>query len=89
MMGVEGLGGCEGGGRVCVEVEGVEGEEVEEGVVEAGEGEESEEGVEELTGTAVRGLEGGALVFVGVSFCAGCTGLLGWGVVGTVLGGSG
>ena len=88
VMGVEGWGGCVGGGSVCAEVVGVEEEEVEEGVVEAGEGEEREGGVEELTGTAVRGLEGGALVFVGVSFCAGI-GLLGWEVGTTVLGGSG
>ena len=65
-----------------------EGEE-EEGVVEEGEGEDREGGVEELTGTAVRGLEGGTLVFVhgAVSFWA-WTGLLGCAVGTVALGGS-
>ena len=66
-----------------------EGEEEEEGVVEEGEGEDREGGVEELTGTAVRGLEGGTLVFVhgAVSFWA-WTGLLGCAVGTVALGGS-
>ena len=60
-----GLAGCEGGGGGwCDEVE--EEEEVEE--VEGEEEEEEEEGrLEEVTATAVRGFEGGALILA-VSF---------------------
>ena len=62
-----GLEGWEGGVGGCEEVE----EEEEEGV----EGDGEEEGrLEEVTATAVRGFEGGALSLT-VSFCV-CTGLL-------------
>lgn len=65
-----GLEGCDGGVGGCEEVEEEGGEE--EDVEGDGEGEGR---VEEVTATAVRGFEGGALIFT-VSFGV-CTGLLG------------